>query len=264
MVMIGYGSDIHWEFGPVVIKNPGVDILVLAGDTNLMKRQGKDKNFDNFIQGLSDSFEDIIIIAGNHEFYHGSWFKTLDKLREYYEGFSNIHFLEDEFVDIRGVRFIGSTLWTSLDNGNPVIMNTATYVMNCYNLIRNDRREYRKIIPEDVIWRYKRSFEFIEKSLVDDCIVVTHTAPSYKSISEEYRYAVYNNFSYFTELDRFILDNPQILAWIHGHTHHKSPIEYLIGSTRVLCNTRGYFGNESIDHEFKLKTFEIRRNYDNH
>lgn len=40
--------------------------------------------------------------------------------------------------------------------------------------------------------------------------------------------------------------NPQAgrpLLWVHGHTHDS--FDYMIGSTRVLCNPRGYIPEEA-------------------
>ena len=59
----------------------------------------------------------------------------------------------------------------------------------------------------------------------------------------------------FSNLDNFILDNPQIKLWTHGHTHED--FDYRIGSTRVVCNPRGYDGYEDRADNFELKFVEI-------
>jgi hypothetical protein len=46
------------------------------------------------------------------------------------------------------------------------------------------------------------------------------------------------NGGYASSLDEFILDNPNIKVWVHGHMH--DPNNYVIGDTRVLSNPRGY------------------------
>jgi hypothetical protein len=43
--------------------------------------------------------------------------------------------------------------------------------------------------------------------------------------------------------------------WTHGHTHHE--FDYMVGSTRVVCNPRGYIGYEDDAKNFKLKYMEI-------
>jgi hypothetical protein len=50
------------------------------------------------------------------------------------------------------------------------------------------------------------------------------------------------NGAYYSELSDFIESHPQILLWTHGHMH--DPSDYVIGSTRVVCNPRGYYGHE--------------------
>ena len=43
--------------------------------------------------------------------------------------------------------------------------------------------------------------------------------------------------------------------WVHGHTHER--YDYMIGSTRVVCNPRGYIKYEEIANTFELKVVEI-------
>jgi len=50
------------------------------------------------------------------------------------------------------------------------------------------------------------------------------------------------NGGYASDLSNFILDHPQIKLWTHGHMHQC--FDYMIGSTRVVCNPRGYEGHE--------------------
>ena len=63
------------------------------------------------------------------------------------------------------------------------------------------------------------------------------------------------NGGYSSNLEEFILDRPQIISWHHGHTH--DPFNYMIGSTRILCNPRGYFGYEAVADQFKPWSYDI-------
>ena len=63
------------------------------------------------------------------------------------------------------------------------------------------------------------------------------------------------NGGYSSDLSEFILDHPQIKLWTHGHTHED--FDYLIGSTRIVCNPRGYINYEASADKFTLKTVEI-------
>jgi hypothetical protein len=63
------------------------------------------------------------------------------------------------------------------------------------------------------------------------------------------------NGAYSTNLDEFILDNRNIKLWTHGHTHHE--FDYMIGTCRVVCNPRGYDGQEEQADHFQLKYLEV-------
>ena len=63
------------------------------------------------------------------------------------------------------------------------------------------------------------------------------------------------NGGYHSDLSEFILDHPEIVLWTHGHTHE--PMDYMIGTTRVVCNPRGYAGSEKSADNFKLKYIDL-------
>jgi hypothetical protein len=62
------------------------------------------------------------------------------------------------------------------------------------------------------------------------------------SVHPKYQHDTLMNGAYSSDLSEFILDNPQIRVWTHGHTH--DPFDYMVGSTRIICNPRGYAGYE--------------------
>jgi hypothetical protein len=63
------------------------------------------------------------------------------------------------------------------------------------------------------------------------------------------------NGGFYSDLSEFILDHPKIVLWTHGHMHDS--FDYMIGGTRVVCNPRGYIGQERRATEFKLKYLEV-------
>jgi Icc-related predicted phosphoesterase len=86
-------------------------------------------------------------------------------------------------------------------------------------------------------------------------VVVGHHAPSKLSTHPRYKDEDIMNGAYSSDLSEYILDHPQIKLWTHGHTHED--FDYLIGSTRIVCNPRGYIKYESRADEFNLKFVEI-------
>jgi hypothetical protein len=51
------------------------------------------------------------------------------------------------------------------------------------------------------------------------------------------------------------MNNPQIKVWTHGHTHET--FDYMVGTTRIVCNPRGYDGYEERAYNFKLEVIEL-------
>ena len=86
-------------------------------------------------------------------------------------------------------------------------------------------------------------------------VVAGHHSPSKLSTHPKYQDDQLMNGAYSSDLSEFILDHPQIKLWTHGHTHHE--FDYMIGSTRIACNPRGYIGYEPQADDFKLKYLEV-------
>jgi len=67
-------------------------------------------------------------------------------------------------------------------------------------------------------------------------VVVTHHAPSERSVAPKYAGQILNH-AYFSHMDDMI-EAAKPAIWVHGHVH--SSFSYKIGETRVVCNPRGY------------------------
>ena len=113
--------------------------------------------------------------------------------------------------------------------------------------------------PEDAVVDHKKMFGFIravvEGNFDQKYVVVGHHAPSRTSTHPRYQHESLMNGGYSSSLDDFIIDHPQIKLWTHGHTHED--FDYMIGSTRIVCNPRGYINHEQRADDFKLKYLEI-------
>ena len=123
------------------------------------------------------------------------------------------------------------------------------------------KEEPAKLSPEDTVEFHKKMVDYIK--IVTEFlgenpkkfVVVGHHTPSTFSIHPKYRGHTLMNGAYSSDLSNFILDRPQIKLWVHGHTH--DPFDYMVGSTRVACNPRGYYGYEEQADIFELKYFEV-------
>lgn len=263
MLKITPMSDLHLEFSGIEIQNTqNADVLVLAGDITISEdlhqhptddymkttnrpgaRQVAASVYREFIKNASEQFEHVIYVAGNHEFYGGKFHAGIQYLRDAVKPYGNIHFLECDTVKIKGVTFIGGTLWTDMNGHDPVTMNCVTSLMSDYSAIRDDNRGYSKITPQNTVSRHQSTLSYFGHVLRelpdnDQVVIVSHHSPSHMSIHPQYSNDTIMNGAFHSDLSNFILDNPKIKLWIHGHTHN--PFDYCIGETRVVCNPRGY------------------------
>jgi predicted phosphodiesterase len=264
-------SDIHLEFEDININNEdNADVLILAGDimvahdlhehphpidtsSRLGSRQLAAIRYRNFLSRVSQEFPHVIYIAGNHEFYHGTWEETHDILRNECSRFSNVYFIEKEDKIINDVVFVGSTLWTDLNNGDPLALYNANQVMNDFRIIRKKNLGYTKLKPADTVAANRKSIEYFQNILNAKPqlphVVITHHTPTFLSCSPAYLHDRVTNYCYHNSLGEFILSHPQIKLWVCGHTHYKH--RYYVGDTLVTCNPRGYHGYEDTALNYK-------------
>ena len=274
-------SDLHLEFEDINLKNTeGAEVLILSGDImiaedlhnhpelhpmdpvnipNLGRRQATALRFRDFLKRCSFEFPHVVYIAGNHEFYHGRWKASLDHLREECAKFPNVYFLECDTKVINDVTFIGATLWTDCNKGDPLTLHALTDMMNDYRIIRNDEHGFTKLRPAHSMHRHHKTLSYLKAVLPDmkesKIVFVGHHTPSYQSMHDRYKNDQLMNGGYHSDLSEFILDHPEIKLWTHGHTHE--PFDYMIGTTRVVCNPRGYAGHDPQADFFELKFLDI-------
>ncbi len=277
---LAIASDLHLEFSSLELKNTeNADVLVLAGDIFVVEDLYRSKEpkegtslgygakkssahrYRSFIEQVSSEFKHVVYVMGNHEFYHGKFFKFIDVLREELVNTPNFHLLERDTITLEGIKFLGGTLWTDANRADPLTQYSLKDLMNDYRVIRNDQAGYTALRVSHTINRHIQTLGYLETVLDDSkdekCIVVTHHAPSFRSIHESFKTQDLVNGGYASDLSDFILDRPQIKLWVHGHTHF--PFDYLLGDTRVVCNPRGYVTKECSERTppFELKYVEV-------
>ena len=263
-------SDLHLEFGDLLLQNKeNADVLILSGDICVAKEllpqdSLKGLVFRNFFKRVSTEFKQVVWVAGNHEHYHGKLHKTFQNCKEFANSLGNVHYLEQESVVIDGVKFIGATMWTNCNNGDHLTMYHLKQMMNDFRTItmKNPNGDYFKFTPEQMFNIHVRTMQFFKESLKNNreqdqlpVVMVTHHAPSRLSTHPYYQDDTIMNGGYSSDLLEFIVDNPEIKLWTHGHTHH--PFDYLVDDTRVVCNPRGYMGYEDSADQFQLKLVEV-------
>lgn len=274
-------SDLHLEFTDVNIQNTtDADVLILSGDILVaedLRNQPADLAWENmpdnghgrakrtlryreFFQRVSAQYSNVIYVMGNHEHYHGHFDCSAEYIRDMLTmiNIHNVHVLDNNTQQINDVTFVGGTMWTNCNKGDPLTLYHLEHGMTDYRVIRIKNENFRKFLPARTIKEFVKTRDYLStviSSLSPDqkVVVCTHHAPSMLSIHSMYQHDSLMNGGYASDMSEFILDRPQIQAWTHGHMHKN--FDYVIGNTRVICNPHGYPGENS-QFDFDL-TFEV-------
>jgi len=272
----------------------GGDICVAADlmdkdDAGIFDRFDRSRGLHEFFQMCCNNFSDVVYIAGNHEHYNGDFAKTFEILRTRLAYLPNLHILDKETFVLDDVTFIGGTLWTDMNHEDSLTLKHIRGMMNDFRCVTNSNHpgltykypqyalaedggsDYTNVVgydtgtkpvkfsPQDAVDDHKLMLEYIatviEGKFDKKFVVVGHHAPSKQSTHPRYKDEELVNGAYSSDLNDFIIDHPQIKLWTHGHTHED--FDYKIGSTRVVCNPRGYANYEDRADHFKLKFVEV-------
>lgn len=245
-------SDLHLEFDADFFpeNKESADILMLNGDICIAQYFEKGENSPyshkadlarHFFERVSNEYDHILYVPGNHEHYRGYIDRTDNILIEELSQFSNIHYLNESSWEFGGFTFLGATLWTNMNNNSPITEQYLMGGMNDFRIVQWKKDGYGgKFRPSDAAAIHRRTLKFFDEASADkdNVIIMSHHAPSFKSVHPKYHNDTHMNYGYYSDLDEFILDRPQIKLWTHGHMH--DCFSYNIGTTKILCNPRGY------------------------
>jgi len=210
-------------------------VALVAGDIGLAHKQ---QTWLKIISLLSKRFLAVIYVEGNHFFYHNDFFGRIQELKTKASLPKNVHFLENESVEINGVIFVGAMLWTDFLGKDFFKMQYARKNMNDFVLIK--KPDGLRLLPEDTVDLFHESKSYIFDVLADagnkKTVVVTHHGVSPLSIHERFR-GDSLNCAFMTDISNEIIDHGPDL-WVHGHTHNS--FDYALAKTRVVVNPYGY------------------------
>ena len=137
--------------------------------------------------------------------------------------------------------------------------------MNDYRGVKNtDDKNSWKFLPVHALREHNDMVNYIKVVLENrrannirtrNVVVVGHHAPSFQSIAPQYQRDKIMNGCFASDLSELMLDYPEIVLWTHGHMHDE--FDYQIGTTRVVCNPRGYHGYENRADRFQLKYIDL-------
>jgi hypothetical protein len=191
---------------------------------------------------------------GNHEHYHGRFDRTKTELEEILP--KNVRILENEFEIYNGVLYLGATLWTDCDRGNPISLHQIKYGMNDFRYIKNhyvNKNVYYNLTPEHTVDVHRSTLKYFREVLTEHssmpCVVITHHAPSHLSIHPRYINAPMNG-AYVSDLSNFILDTDK-----YQDELRQNNIDFV---QRKLNNARNMYAQIAyiLEHPRDFKSFD--------
>lgn len=219
-------SDLHLEFADLDPPATDADVVVLAGDI-AVGLHGIDWALNRFRVP-------VVYVPGNHEYYHHD-LALLDLMRSRARG-THVHVLDEESIVLGGVTFLGATLWTDFElfADRNAALDYARGELLDFRVIKDHRVSFT---PERSSVLHRRARAWLAKALassVADTVVVTHHAPHRGSLADRFATSPLSP-AFVSDLDALMGRAP---LWIHGHTH--TSFDYVVRSTRIVCNPRGY------------------------
>jgi predicted phosphodiesterase len=232
-------SDLHLEMRKgYELPVTDADVIVLGGDVHIGI-----KAIQFAIIQAERQRKPVLIVAGNHEYYHQDYGPMLQQFRELAATCPLVHFLENDEVIIDGVRFLGCTLWTDyLGDGSEDQESTMAYISNVltdHHVIRNASRHFS---PQDALAIHVQSKVWLEAKLIEPfegqgTVVITHHGPSIETQHKRFDYGPVSA-AFLSNFDDELIDKSDM--WIYGHSH--SNVDTMIGKCRLISNQMGYPG----------------------
>jgi predicted phosphodiesterase len=267
-------SDLHLETNPDFMPSPapGADVLVLAGDIgsyqagSALASTGDDDFGLGRFSPLRGWPTPVLFVPGNHEYDGLDFDQAHARLRQTCERLG-ITWLEREVLQLGGVRFVGTTLWTDFDAlgplaGQPIpdpltdkipahfshpnsqftrqlkardkAFRAANYYLRKTLTTRQGEPWLAEGLREQALQCQNWLSAALSAPFAGPTVVVTHFAPSLSSADPRYGRAP-GTAGFCNALDHLL---PLAQLWLHGHLH--CPSDYTQNGCRVLANPLGY------------------------
>lgn len=250
-------SDLHLESNIGFVPEPAADadLLVLAGDIGSYQLGSRLPALGDSDFGLAQFSPrtdqggwpvPVIYVPGNHEYDRLDFDTTHARLRAACERL-DIHWLERKILEVEGIRFLGTTLWSDFDALAPAAANHAERMAARGKAFRaaNHYLGYAATLRHGSPWLAEQVRQqallcqqwlrmALDQAFDGSTVVVTHFAPSLRSADPRYGLTP-GTAGFCNGLDDLL---EQADLWLHGHLH--CPVDYKVGRCRVLANPLGH------------------------
>lgn len=210
---------------------PSAQVLILSGDICDTTR-GCDELYELFIDWCCARFEHVVLVAGNHEFFHTSIDAGLKYLKSLEETRNNFRFLEKDHVEFHDVVILGTTMWSYVPEDCEKLVRNYMNDFNCIEDMTTEK--WKRMHMEAREWLSENIKRFNKKRIV----VATHHTPEMdKSMPPKYRGSPLN-CAFGTDMSEFF---DKVDVWVSGHTHWSDMIQ--LNTCKLYLNC----GSDRID-----------------
>lgn len=243
-------SDLHLDHSNFTPQTENADIIVLAGDI-----AGRNSLIEDFFYYRIPRDKPTIYVAGNHEYEHHDFQTKNEYLKDICKEFG-VHYLFNERIDINGIRFLGTPLFSNLSGFyNRFFPNSERAKIPQEDLIewvQNTISDFKLIQHKnsvegegrwtisDMFAHFNQAYNFLKEELEKDfdgkTVTITHFAPLFDFSKLNVPEKDYPKNSYWANHIPELVELSDF--WICGHTH--TPKTVTQGKCQVVCNPRGY------------------------
>lgn len=242
----------HWPGETLITPAPGADALLLAGDI---------ANLSQVTALFKDWPVPVFLVPGNHEYFAHDLARQRELIANGAYNAGAVTVLDNTEVLFKGVRILGSTLWTNYRLVASLTLPEALAVAQAaLSGADHSRIEFdgKKFIPELTLGQHREAIEWLRVRLAEGfdgpTLVMSHHAPSMRSVAAKWRNEE-STICFASELPEL----EQADFWVHGHLHDSA--DYRAGACQVRANPRGYgkgiaFAERAQDMEFENPAFD--------
>lgn len=217
--ILQYVSDLHLEKGFKRIIKPMKKYILLGGDIGYPK----ENNYKKFILELSDYYDKIFVISGNHEYDNCKSIEEIEEIDKIIDNIcnmrNNIFYLQKKsyiICDNYKIKLTGCTFWSELP-------------ISKYNLHINHKKWLENELEINKNYNH---------------IIGTHHCPLYECLNTNSNLKI---SKYFATDQKNIIKKNNVIAWIHGHSHINKNIK--IYNKNILTNQYGNNKNPLLNYK---------------
>lgn len=217
-------SDMHVDFPQQKTPYDELEnVVVVAGDTSNGLEGLK------FLRKLTNKGFRVLAVDGNHEHY-----RNASQNRSAAETTARFREEHSRYQEVDGIPIVLANGWYCVSD-EPLWQG----YMNDSRMSELGADDINTAAASEALSVRQRLEEWRDHQRQG--IVVTHTSPCLETLNPAYE-GHFSNEWYWNPMMRPLLSEfkEQILVWCHGHTHAAS--DCIVDGVRVVCNPRGYPG----------------------